>query len=107
RSPCFLSGRYAAGTTEMRRSMLAAAGEALLAFNQGIGICLTLLLVTHSDLIVSLVMLGSGAFSRRTAGVGLVPMGSSLACSSPWPWRPGWLPYRHQSPLRFGRYGTF
>jgi hypothetical protein len=38
-----------------------------------------LLLVTLSDLIVSLVMLGSGAFSRRTATVGLVAHGFQLS----------------------------
>jgi hypothetical protein len=74
-----LSGRYAAATTEMQRSMLLAAGEALLAINQGTGFYLSLLLVTLADFIVSLVMLGSGAFSRRTATVGLVAHGFQLS----------------------------
>jgi hypothetical protein len=73
-----LSGRYAAATTEVQRSMLLAAGEALLAINQGTGIYLSLLLVTLSDLIVSLVMLRSGVFRRWTAAIGLVAHVSQL-----------------------------
>jgi hypothetical protein len=46
---------------------------------EGTGIYLSLLLVTLSDLTVSLVMLGSGTFSRRTATVGLVTHGFQLS----------------------------
>jgi hypothetical protein len=73
-----LSGRYATAMTETQRSLLLAAGEALLAIHQGTGFYLGLLLVTLSDLIVSLVMLGSGVFSRSTAIVGLVAHVSQL-----------------------------
>ncbi len=73
-----LSDQYAAATTDAQRSMLLAAGEALLAINnpgciyQGTGIYMSLLLVTLAGLIISIVMLRSSIFGKTTAYVGVV-----------------------------------
>jgi len=77
-----LSSKYAAATTDLQRSTLLAAGEALLAntnqraiggFNMGF------LLVSVAGLIVSSVMLRATAFRRLTAYVGILAFGLSLA----------------------------
>ena len=79
-----LSNRYAAAATDARRSMLLAAGEALLAINnpgaihQGTGIYISLLLVTLAGLIMSIVMLRSHIFGKVTASVGLLANGFLL-----------------------------
>ncbi len=73
-----LSDQYAAATTDAQRAVFLAAGEALLAINnpgavyQGTGIYLSLLLVTLAGLIISIVMLRSGLFSRATAYAGIL-----------------------------------
>lgn len=73
-----LSDRYAAATTDAQRTMYLAAGEALLAINnpgavyQGTGIYLSLLLVTLAGLMISVVMLQSGIFSKVTAYIGIL-----------------------------------
>ena len=76
-----LSDQYAAATTDTQRTMLLAAGQAVLAntsqrvvggFNVG------LFLVSVAGLIVSSVMLQSSAFSRSTAYVGMLAWTLSL-----------------------------
>jgi hypothetical protein len=73
-----LSDQYAAATTDAQRSMLLAAGEALLAVNnpgaicQGTGIYMSLLLVTLAGLIISIVMLQSSIFNKATAYMGIL-----------------------------------
>lgn len=79
-----LSDQYAAATTDAQRSILLAAGEALLAINnpgaiyQGGGIYLSLFLVLFAGLVISTVMLGSGIFGRATAYVGVLANGLGL-----------------------------
>ena len=76
-----LSNKYAAAATDMERSTLLAAGEAVLAntnqraiggFNMG------LFFVSVAGLIVSAVMLRATHFSRSTAYVGILAFGLSL-----------------------------
>jgi hypothetical protein len=73
-----LSDQYAAATTDAQRSAFLAAGEAVLAINnpgaiyQGIGVTISLFLVTLAGLIISVVMLRSSIFSRATATVGIL-----------------------------------
>ena len=79
-----LSDQYAAATTDAQRSAFLAAGEALLAINnpgaisQGIGVTISLFLVTLAGLIISVVMLRSSVFSRATAIVGILAHGFGL-----------------------------
>ncbi|MBN1890787.1 MAG: DUF4386 family protein [Thermoflexales bacterium] len=77
-----LSNQYATATTDAERSMILAAGQALLSntnqravggFNMG------LFLVSAAGLMVSSVMLQSTYFSRSTAFVGILAHGLSLA----------------------------
>ena len=77
-----LSDQYAAATTEGQRSMLLAAGQALLALNypggtyQGTGIYMSFLLLAVAGLITSVMMLRSNIFGKVTAYVGM--LGSAL-----------------------------
>jgi len=77
-----LSRQFAAATTDARRAVLLGAGEALLAntgqravggFNTGF------FLVSAAGLIVASVMRGAPSFRRRTAYLGLLAFGLSLA----------------------------
>ena len=77
-----LSRNYAAATTEVERSTLLAAGEAILAnTNQRAigGFNIGLLLISIAGLIVSVVMLRATSFSRSTAYIGILAFGLSLA----------------------------
>ncbi|MBZ0289565.1 MAG: DUF4386 domain-containing protein [Anaerolineae bacterium] len=73
-----LSSQYAAAGTDAQRSILLSAGEALLAIHnpgrvyQGTGIYIGLFLVTMAELMISVVMLRSGLFSRTTAYLGIL-----------------------------------
>jgi hypothetical protein len=73
-----LSKQYAAATSDTQRSMLLAAGEALLAIEhpsavyQGTGVHTSFFLVVTGGLIASLAMLRSGIFGRATAIVGIL-----------------------------------
>ena len=78
-----LSDQFAAATTESQRSLLLAAGQAMLATVEGTGgRYLGLPLVWVSSLIVSVVMLQSKVFSKATAYVGIVGF-ALLAASIP------------------------
>jgi hypothetical protein len=77
-----LSSKHAAATTDLERSALLAAGEAILAntsqraiggFNTG------LFLVSMGGLIVAAVMLKATSFHRSTAIIGILAFGLSLA----------------------------
>jgi hypothetical protein len=77
-----ISSKYAAATTDMQRSTLLAAGEAILAnTNQRAvgGFNVGLFLVSIAGLIVSIVMLRATTFRRLTAYVGILAFGLSLA----------------------------
>jgi hypothetical protein len=79
-----LSERYAAATTDAQRSVLLAAGEALLAIDnpgaayQGTGIYASFSLVVLAGLILSVVMLRSSVFGRATAITGILANGLRL-----------------------------
>jgi hypothetical protein len=77
-----LSDQYAATTTDAQRSAILAAGQTVLAnTNQRAvgGFNIALFLVSVAGLIVSSVMLREDSFSRRTAYVGILAHGLSLA----------------------------
>jgi len=79
-----LSDQYTAATTDAQRSTFLAAGEAVLAIHNpgaiyhGLGVTISLFLVTLAGLIISIVMLRSGIFSRATAIVGILAHGFGL-----------------------------
>ncbi len=103
-----LSDQHAAATTETQRTMLLAAGEALLAMHnpgviyQGTGIYVSLLLVTLAALAFSLVMLRSSIFGRVTALVGIVATVSQLGYFVALPFAPAILalPFVISAPFR-------
>jgi hypothetical protein len=77
-----LSSKHAAATTDVERSTLLAAGEAVLAnTNQRAigGFNIGLFLVSVAGLIVSFVMLKAISFRRLTAYIGILAFGLSLA----------------------------
>jgi hypothetical protein len=77
-----LSSKYAAATTDLQRSTLLGAGEAVLGnTNQRIvgGFNIGFFLVSIAGLIVSSVMLRATSFRRLTAYVGILAFGFSLA----------------------------
>lgn len=78
-----LSGQYAAATTDAQRSLLLAAGQAILAIHQnagyaGTGLYLSFFLVTVAGLLISAVMLRSDAFGKVTAYMGILANGFGL-----------------------------
>jgi hypothetical protein len=82
-----LSDQYVAATTEAQRTMLLAAGQALLAINRfsspsahpGAGGYLSLLLIAVAGMITSVVTLRSAVFNRATAYVGILASALDLA----------------------------
>lgn len=89
-----LSDQYAAATSDAQRSMLLAAGQAIMAANPpgviypGTGNYLSFLLVAAAGLIISLVMLQSALFSKATAYIGLLASAFDLACCIAIAYRP-------------------
>lgn len=75
-----LSHQYAVATTDAQRAALAASGQTMLAVGRftgngghpGAGGYASLLLIASAGIIVSVVMLRSGQFSRATALVGVL-----------------------------------
>ncbi len=73
-----LSDQYAAATTEAQKSMLLAAGQAVLSLNNmsaiyhGTGIYMSFLFLALAGFIISVVMLQSHFFGRVTAYVGIL-----------------------------------
>jgi hypothetical protein len=76
-----LSDRYAAATSEAMRAQLLAAGEALMANDiwHGTGAILGGALLQCGAVLISLVMLRGGVFSKATAWLGIVMHGVDLA----------------------------
>jgi len=82
-----LSDQYAVATTDAQRTMLLAAGQAMLAINRfsnpgahpGAGGYLSLLLIAVAGMITSVVMLRSAVFNRATAYVGILASAFDLA----------------------------
>ncbi len=78
-----LSNQYAVATSEVQKSMLLAAGQAVIATEQGTGMIMTFLLGSLAGIIVSVVMLRGKTFSKPIAIVGIAAnvlglFGSSL-----------------------------
>lgn len=67
-----LSSQYAASTTDAGRSMFLAAGQAMLAVFFGPAFTESYILVSAALLIVSVVMLRTRIFSKKTAYVGII-----------------------------------
>ncbi len=67
-----LSNQYAAATTESQKTMLLAAGQAVMASEQGTGMIMTFFLGSLAGLIISIVMLRSQTFSKPVAIVGIL-----------------------------------
>jgi hypothetical protein len=107
-----LSERYAAATTGAQRIAYQAAGEALLAVNlpdsmyQGGGIYISLFLVLSAGLIMSLVMLPGGVFSKATAIVGILANGIGLCYFITLVVLPEiyWIPHPVSAPFRVAWY---
>jgi fumarate reductase subunit D len=74
-----LSNEYAAATTEAEKSILLAAGQAMLAVSRGTGLYTGMQLVWLAGLIISVVMLRSEAFGKATAWVGILGLGLLVA----------------------------
>lgn len=78
-----LSQQYAAATTEAQKTMLSAAGQAILAIDRGAypgtGGYISLLLIAMAGLIASMVMIRSKEFNRATAFIGILASGLDLA----------------------------
>jgi fumarate reductase subunit D len=68
----YLSNQYAVATTEAQRSMLSAAGQAMLAIYGGTSFQLSYVLQAVYGIIISAVMLQSKVFSKVTAYVGIL-----------------------------------
>jgi hypothetical protein len=83
-----LSQQYASAITDTQRSLLLAAGQALLAvynpsmLHQGTGIYICMFLVPLAGLIMSLVMFGSHIFNKATAVIGILA-NSIILCYFP------------------------
>jgi len=67
----FLSDQYVAATTDTQRSLLLAAGQALLAVGQGTGAWMWSILFSAGGVIISVIMLRSMIFGNVTAYVGI------------------------------------
>jgi hypothetical protein len=80
-SMILLSQKYAAATTEVTRTQLLAAGEAILATDiwHGTGAIQGGIRVQTGAVLISVVMLRSNVFSRTTAYVGILTHGLDLA----------------------------
>ena len=75
-----LSHQYAAATTEAEKSIVLAAGQAMIAVSEGTGGQYTgMPLAWLAGLILSVVMLRSKVFSKATAWVGILGLGLLLA----------------------------
>jgi hypothetical protein len=70
----YLSGQYAAATTDAQRSLFMAAGQAMfsMSIEHGFAPYVALLLIGVAGLIASVLMLGNNTFTKRTAYVGIL-----------------------------------
>ena len=68
----FLSGQYAAAATDAQRTLLLAAGEAMLAVFSGTAYHLSLILGSVALVIIPIVMLQSKIFSKATGYMGIL-----------------------------------
>lgn len=73
-----LSSQYEAASTDAQRSLILAAGQAMLAIYQGTTFDVSYALLSVASLIISVVMLRSTVFGKGTAWVGMVTNALSL-----------------------------
>lgn len=107
-----LSEQYSEAATEAQRSLLLAAGQSRLAFNnpsamcKGTGFYLSLFLVLVAGLIVSIVMAGSRVFNRLTATMGITANVLALGYFPVLVFAPSWsaLPPSISAPFRLAWY---
>jgi hypothetical protein len=78
-----LSDRYAAATTDPERAATRAAGEAVLAVWQGSGFHAAYLLGSVAGLVIGIVMLRSGVFSRTAGWLAILANGVGLGLYVP------------------------
>jgi Domain of unknown function (DUF4386) len=78
-----LSDRYAAATSDAERAATRAAGEAVLATWQGSGFHAAYLLGSVAGLVIGIVMLRSGLFSRATGWLAILANGVGLGLYLP------------------------
>jgi hypothetical protein len=78
-----LSDRYAAATTDPQRAATRAAGEAVLAIWQGSGFHAAYLLGSFAGILIGIVMLRSGVFSRATGWLAILANGVGLGLYVP------------------------
>jgi hypothetical protein len=89
-----LSDQYTAATTDAQRSMIEAAGQAVLAFDNpgvvapGTGIYMSFLLMGAATLLFSLLMRRSAEFGKATAYAGIVAGACDLAFCALLPFAP-------------------
>lgn len=77
----YLSGQYAAATTDAQRSLFMAAGQAMfsVSIEHGTGPYIGLLLIALAGLMASLVMLRNNTFGKATAYAGILANAFQLA----------------------------
>jgi hypothetical protein len=73
-----LSNQFAAATTEAQKSLLLAAGEAILSTSSSTGANLASFFLESAALIISIIMLRSGIFGRATSYMGILGHGLDL-----------------------------
>jgi hypothetical protein len=97
-----LSEKYAAAVSAAEQDLFLAAGEALLAMNQGTGYYVSLFLVLLAGLIISIVMLQSDVFNRATGILGILANGIALGFFIVLAFAPSivWLPPTLSAPFR-------
>jgi hypothetical protein len=78
-----LSDRYAAATTDPQRAATRAAGEAMLAIWQGSGFHAAYLLGSVAGIVIGVVMLRSGLFSRTAGWLAILANGVGLGLYLP------------------------
>jgi hypothetical protein len=98
----YLSEKYAAAVSAAEQDLFLAAGEALLAMNQGTGHYVSLFLVLLAGLIISIVMLRSDVFNRATGISGILANGIALGSFIILAFAPSiiWLPPTLSAPFR-------
>jgi hypothetical protein len=77
----YFNDQYAAATTAAQRSQIVTAGESFVAMLNGTGPLMGGLFIESAFVIVSIVMLWSGSFSKRIAYLGLLAHGLDVAHS--------------------------
>jgi hypothetical protein len=73
-----LSQHYAAATTDAERTILLAAGQTMLTLFNENAFLVSYVIVSASWLMISLIMLNSGIFSRTTAWAGILAGGTGI-----------------------------